>query len=63
MYLLVRDLATDGFPVVVTCRVLGFSTQGFYTLRRLEGFLTLHRMAVEADPAGVDFGGLCGSPV
>jgi transposase InsO family protein len=29
-YPLVRDLAVDGIPVTVTCRVLGFSTQGFY---------------------------------
>jgi putative transposase len=28
-YPLVRDLADDGIPVTVTCRVLGFSTQGF----------------------------------
>jgi transposase InsO family protein len=30
MYPLVRDLATEGIPVVVTCRVLGFSPQAFY---------------------------------
>ena len=30
MFPLVRDLATTGIPVVVTCRVLGFSTQAFY---------------------------------
>jgi putative transposase len=29
-YPLVRDLADDGIAVSVTCRVLGFSTQGFY---------------------------------
>jgi len=29
-YPLVRDLAADGIPVAVTCRVLGFSTQAFY---------------------------------
>lgn len=29
-YPLVLDLAADGFPVAVTCRVLGFSKQGFY---------------------------------
>ena len=33
IYPLVRDLATDGIPVVVTCRVLGFSPQGFYKWR------------------------------
>jgi putative transposase len=27
---LVRDLAAEGFPVTVTCGVLGFSTQAFY---------------------------------
>ena len=27
---LVRDLAVEGFPVTVTCGVLGFSTQAFY---------------------------------
>jgi transposase InsO family protein len=30
MYPLVGDLAADGIPVAVTCRVLGFSPQAFY---------------------------------
>lgn len=30
MYPLVRELAVDGVPVAVTCRVLGFSQQAFY---------------------------------
>ena len=30
MYPLVRELAVDGIPVTVTCRVLGFSNQAFY---------------------------------
>ncbi len=30
MYQMVSDLAADGIPVVVTCRVLGFSPQAFY---------------------------------
>ena len=30
MFPLVRDLAADGIPVAVTCRVLGFSKQAFY---------------------------------
>jgi transposase InsO family protein len=30
MYPLVLDLAADGIPVAVTCRVLGFTTQAFY---------------------------------
>ena len=34
MYPLVLDLADDGFPVAVTCRVLGFSTQAFNKWRR-----------------------------
>jgi putative transposase len=29
-YPLVKDLAAEGFPVAVTCRVLGFSTQAYY---------------------------------
>lgn len=29
-YPLVRDLASQGIPVTVTCRVLGFSKQGYY---------------------------------
>lgn len=33
MYPLVRELAADGIPVAVTCRVLGFTTQGFYRWR------------------------------
>ena len=32
-YPLVLDLATEGIPVVVTCRVLGFSPQAFYGWR------------------------------
>ncbi len=31
---LVLDLAGDGVPVTVTCRVLGFSTQAFYTWKK-----------------------------
>lgn len=34
MYPLVLDLANDGVPVTVTCRVLGFSTQAFYKWRK-----------------------------
>jgi len=34
MYPLVLDLADDGVPVSVTCRVLGFSTQAFYKWRK-----------------------------
>ena len=30
MFPLVRDLATGGIPVVVTCEVLGFTSQAFY---------------------------------
>jgi putative transposase len=33
MFPLVRDLAAEGFPVVVTCGVLGFSPQAFYKWR------------------------------
>jgi putative transposase len=33
MFPLVLDLAVDGIPVTVTCRVLGFSPQGFYKWR------------------------------
>ncbi len=34
MYPLVRDLAVEGIPVTVTCRVLGFSKQAFYAWRK-----------------------------
>src|SRR4051812_20037865 len=34
MYPLVLDLAGDGVPVTVTCRVLGFTTQAFYKWRK-----------------------------
>lgn len=34
IYPLVLDLADDGMPVTVTCRVLGFSTQAFYKWRK-----------------------------
>lgn len=33
MYPLVRDLAADGIPVVVTWEVLGFSPEAFYKWR------------------------------
>jgi putative transposase len=33
MYPLVLELAVDGVPVTVTCRVLGFSKQAFYQWR------------------------------
>jgi len=33
-YPLVLDLAADGVPVAVTCRVLGFSKQAFYAWKR-----------------------------
>ena len=33
IYPLVRDLAGDGIPVAVTCRVLGFSKQAFFKWR------------------------------
>jgi len=33
MYPLVRDLAVDGIPVAVTCRVLGFSKQAYFAWR------------------------------
>jgi putative transposase len=42
-YPLVLDLAADGVPVVVTCRVLGFSKQAFYAWRA-----DPDRMAVQA---------------
>jgi len=31
---LVLDLAADGIPVAVTCRVLGFSKQAFYAWKK-----------------------------
>ena len=34
IYPLVRELAADGIPVAVTCRVLGFSKQAFYKWRK-----------------------------
>jgi putative transposase len=34
IYPLVRELASDGIPVKVTCRVLGFSPEGFYKWRK-----------------------------
>lgn len=34
MYPLVLDLAVDGIPVAVTCRVLGFTTQAFYKWKK-----------------------------
>ena len=56
-YPLVRDLAADGIPVAVTCRVLGFSRQAFYAWnthpvspRELaDAYLTDAALAVHAD--------------
>ena len=33
MFPLVRDLALEGIPVSLSCRVLGFSRQGYYAWR------------------------------
>ena len=33
MFPLVRELAVDGIPVTVTCRVLGFSKQAYFKWR------------------------------
>jgi putative transposase len=33
IYPLVTDLADEGIPVAVTCRVLGFSRQGYFKWR------------------------------
>jgi putative transposase len=33
MYPLVTDLADEGIPIAVTCRVLGFSKQGYFKWR------------------------------
>ena len=33
IYALIRDLAADGVPVAVTCRVLGFSKQAYFKWR------------------------------
>ena len=33
-YPLVLELAADGIAVTLICRVLGFSTQGFYPWRK-----------------------------
>jgi hypothetical protein len=33
MYPLVSDLAADGIPVRLSCRVLGFSRQGYFKWR------------------------------
>jgi putative transposase len=34
LYPLVRELAVDGVPVTVTCRVLRFSKHAFYQWKR-----------------------------
>jgi putative transposase len=34
IYPLVRELAADGIAIRLTCRVLGFSPQGYYRWRR-----------------------------
>ena len=33
MFPLVRELALEGIPVTLSCRVLGFSRQGYYAWR------------------------------
>ena len=34
MFPLVQELADDRIPVAVTCRVLGFTKQGFYAWKK-----------------------------
>lgn len=54
---LVRELAADGFPVAVTCRVLGFSRQAFYAWEQspvsdrdlLDAHVTNAAFAIHAD--------------
>jgi len=56
-YPLVLDLAADGIPVAVTCRVLGFSTQAFYKWRKEpvsqrdwdDAYLINAALAIDAD--------------
>jgi hypothetical protein len=47
---LVLDLAADGIPVAVTCRVLGFSKQAFYQWKASP--ITDLVLAVHADSRG-----------
>lgn len=56
-YPLVRDLAADGIPVAVACRVLGFSRQAFYAWDidpvsdrdRADAYLTNAALDIHAD--------------
>ena len=61
-YLLVRDLAAEGFPVRLTCGVLGFSAQAFYawnknptSLRDLEDAYAINAL-IDAHGDDPEFG-------
>lgn len=62
-YPLVRDLAADGIPVAVTCRVLGFSRQAFYSWRAapvsehdlVDAYATNAAVEVHADDPGFGY--------
>jgi transposase InsO family protein len=62
-YPLVRDLAADGIPVAVTCRVLGFSRQAFYAWRAapvsehdlVDAYATNAAIEVHADDPGFGY--------
>jgi len=62
-YPLVLDLAADGVPVAVTCRVLGFSRQAFYawntrpvSTRELDdAYLTHFAIGIHADDPGFGY--------
>lgn len=62
MYPLVRDLAVDGIPVTVTCRVLRFSPQAFYAWlahpvceRDLVDAYAMNAFEVHADDPGFGY--------
>ncbi|GGB81521.1 integrase [Knoellia flava TL1] len=62
-YPLVRDLAADGIPVVVTCRVLKFSPQAFYAWQAdpvsdrdlVDAYATHAAFEVHADDPGFGY--------
>ena len=56
MYPLVRELAADGIPVTVTCRVLGFSPQAYPSEFRRDVVAVVRRKEVPLTQIAKDFG-------
>ena len=69
-YPLVLDLAVDGIPVAVTCGLLGFSRQAFYSWKAhpvserdlVDAYATNAALEVHREDPGFGYGGCAPKP-